>query len=77
MNVCVCVRVCAGTCGYMDVHYGYDMDARVQPQVGPQELSILVFRDGVFHWDLGLTNYARLIDKSLESLPVSASSMLG
>lgn len=47
----VCVCVCAGTHAYVyvDAHYGHDMDARGQPQVDPQESSILVFRYRVFH----------------------------
>lgn len=77
----VCVCVCAGTHAYVyvDAHYGHDMDARGQPQVGPQESSILVFRYRVFHWTLGLTKGWLALGwlTSPRNLSISASSMLG
>lgn len=88
MQLCGCVHVCksmlyvcmcAGTPVYEDAHHGHDMDARGQPQVGPQESSILDFRDRVFHWALGLTKGWLALGwlASPRNLSISASSMLG
>lgn len=66
-----CMCVCAGTHVYVDAHYGHDMDARGQPQVGPQESSILVFRDKSLSLGPGAHQGlvgTRLVGKSQESV---------